>query len=387
MSEESAAVSRSRRAAWILWLLFAAVVSIVVFVDPERTVTRAYRQGVEKWFSGQPLYNGTGTGFIYLPQAALTFAPFTLFPESLGEVLWRWTTISIFAWGVARLTRLAGGDGVWLLVATLVAAPLAWSGARNGQATLPLAGLLILAVGDISDQRWWRATWLLILAFSCKPLAVVLILLAGALHRPLLWRLLIGLLIMVLVPFATQRSSYVVDQYIACIDMMQAVNQLGETGYWAQLFGLLKVTGWNVPSVIQIFSRLFAAVATLLTCWWASRSLIPTRACFYIYAFSACYLMLFNSRTEANTYAMVAPVYGIALAEAWFGLRSRPAFFGLIAMIIGTLGCYELGKLLTPSPRAIWLSPLMCVGLTSYLVSRLIRDSCLSTEANRESKP
>lgn len=375
MSEESAVASRCRIAAWILWLMFVAAVSFSVYADPERSVTQAYRQGVERWFNGEPLYNGKGSGFIYFPQAALTFAPFTLFPESLGEVFWRWTTVGLFALGVARLTRLAGCDGARFLVVSLVATALAWSGARNGQATLPLAGLLMLAVGDISEERWWRATWLLILALSCKPLAIVLMLLVGAIHRQLIWRLSVGLLVMLLVPFATQQYDYVVSQYSACLDMLRAVNHLGETGYWAQLFGLLKVVGWDVPSVIQLGTRLIAALATLLACWWAARCLTPKRFCFYVYAFSACYLMLFNSRTEANTYAMVAPVYGIAVAEAWLDRRSNFVVWMLDVMIFGTLGCYELGKLITPTPQAIWLSPLMCVGLTIYLVSRLVHEA------------
>ena len=375
MSPVSVAAERSRNAAWTLWLLFAVAVSFAVLVFEKRWVTPAYRVGVTNWFAGQPLYNGTGRGFIYPPQAALVFAPFTLFPELLGEVLWRWTGIGLFACGVARLTRLVGGDGGWFLIATIVAAPLAFSSARNGQATLPLAGLLLLATGNISDKRWWRATWLLVLALSCKPLAIVLILLTGALHRPLLWRLLIGMLVVVLVPFATQRSEYVVSQYVACVEMLRMANQVGVDGYWSQLFGLLKVAGWELSPVAQNLSRLIAAVVTLFACGGASHRLVPARACFYFYAFGACYLMLFNSRTEGNAYVMVAPVYGVALAEAWYSLKSRSAVIGLAVMIVGTLANYELAKFLTPSPRAVWLSPLMCIGLTVYLVWRLIQES------------
>lgn len=355
--------------------MFVGAASISVFIDPERSVTQAYRQGVERWFAGQPLYNGKGSGFIYFPQAALTFAPYTLVPETLGEVLWRWTTIGLFALGVSRLTRLAGCDGTRFFVVTLTATALSWSGARNGQATLPLAGLLMLAAGDISEERWWRATWLLTLALACKPLAIVLILLMGAIRRQLLWRLLVGLSVMMLAPFATQKYDYVITQYSACLEMLRAVNRLGESGYWAQLFGLLKVVGWDVPSIIQLGLRAIAALATLWVCWWASRRLSPSRFCYYVYSLSACYLMLFNSRTEPNTYAMLGPVYGIAVAEAWLDRRNNFVVWGLDVMILGTMGCYELGKLITPAPRAIWLSPLMCLCLTCYLVSRLAHEA------------
>jgi hypothetical protein len=238
-----------------------------------------------------------------------------------------------------------------------------------------LTGLLILAAGEISESRWWRATWLLMLALAFKPLALVLLLLAMALRRPLWWRLPVGLMALALIPFATQRPDYVVRQYSGCVDMLQTAFRLGDHGYWNQLFSMLKVTGWEVPSQWQQPLRLLAAVLTLLGCWWATRRLTSARSSFYLYGFTACYLMLFNPRNYGACYVMVAPVYGVALAEAWYSSHSRSAVIGIVVLSIGTLSSYELGKLLTPPPRAVWLSPLMCIGLTLYLSYRLIHDS------------
>ena len=370
------AAAQSRNAVWVLWLLFTVAVSGVALIyKNDHTVTPAYWVGANRWFASEPLYDGTGHGFIYLPQAALTFAPLTLFPDAVRETLWRGLIIGVFAIGVARLSRLAGGDGRWFLLASVVAVPLAWQSARTGQAAVILTGLLILAAGDISEERWWRATWLLILALAFKPLALVLILLAMALHRPLWWRLPVGLMALALVPFVTQRSDYVISQYSACVDMLKTAFRQGGHGYWNQLFGMLKVAGWDVPSHWQQALRLLVAVLTLLGYWWATRRLTSARASFYLYAFTACYLMLFNPRNYGACYVMVAPVYGVALAEAWYSSPRRSAVIGLVVMIVGSLSSYELGKFLTPPPRAVWLSPLMCIGLTIYLGSRLIHES------------
>lgn len=372
--------TQSQRAAWRLWLIFVVVVTCCVIVAPGyRSVTTAYRAGAERWLAGETLYDNTGTGFIYLPHAALTFVPIAQLPLPLGEMLWRWINMGLLAMGVFRLVRLAGGDGRVLLITSIVTVLLSLSVARNGQSTLPLIGLLLLAAADISDERWWRATWLLVIAFAIKPLAIVLLLLALALNRPLWWRLPIGLVVMVLAPFAMQRPSYVVDQYVACTVMLRTVFEKGQSGYWPQLFGMLKVAGWDIPSFAQQLLRMLAALATLGGCWWGTRHLSAARAAIYLYSFSACYLMLFNSRTELNTYAMVGPTYGLAFAEAWLELRNRRAAGCLVLMIVGTLFSSELGAILTSRDRAIWLSPLLCLGLTTYLIVRLAHESRSST--------
>ena len=84
--------------------------------------------------------------------------------------------------------------------------------------------------------------------------------------------------------------------------------------------------------------------------------------------------MLFNSRTEGNTYTMIGPVYGALLAEAAFPQRNRRATGWLIAAVVLTVANYELAVLVTPRPSAIWISPLVCVGVSGYLVLRLIQE-------------
>ena len=71
----------------------------------------------------------------------------------------------------------------WLIVAI----PLAWDCARNGQATLIMTGFMLLAVVDAAHSRWWRATLWLALSVAIKPLAIVLVLLIAATDRPMTW--------------------------------------------------------------------------------------------------------------------------------------------------------------------------------------------------------
>ena len=56
-----------------------------------------YRDGALAWVAGKNMYNGTGRGFIYLPQAAILYVPFAMLPVPLGGLLWRAISLSVFA--------------------------------------------------------------------------------------------------------------------------------------------------------------------------------------------------------------------------------------------------------------------------------------------------
>ena len=379
MSVDAQLLSRYRQSSWWSWLALTGVVTFAVLmsimVGQERSVTPAYQSAVVHWCAGEPLYNMEGHGFLYLPQAALTFAPWAVLPHTASELVWRWCMISLLAASCIRLTRLLGGDERWFFAISASSVVLAWGCARNGQSTLLITGLMILAAADLSEARWWRATLLLSLAFAFKPLAIVMILLAGAVYPRMSWRLAIGLLFVAIVPFLTQRPDYVISQYRACVQNLEITFEVGETGLWAQFFGMLQVLGIEFPSAVRTGMRLFAAAATLFACWKASRSLSPERSAFYLFSFASCYLMLFNSRTEGNTYTMIGPVYGALLAEAAFRLKNRRSTAWMIAAVVLTVANYELAVLVTPRPKAIWISPLVCVGVTGYLILRLVQDT------------
>ncbi|MEI8380647.1 MAG: glycosyltransferase family 87 protein [Planctomycetota bacterium] len=383
MTDVAGESPRIQRAAWLIWIALGLAISIVVLRSQdtgERSVTGSYRAAVQNWFAGEPLYNMAGSGFIYMPQAALVFAPWGLLPKLMGEITWRWTILIVFAAGVFRLARLLSRDDRWFMIATLASAGTGAGCVRNGQSTLMIAGLMMLATVDLKDQKWWRATVLLSLAFAFKPVSIVLILLVAAIYPQMLWRLAIGMSAVGVAPFLTQRPDYVISQFVACYQNSRIAFSVGETGHWAQLFGMLKVAGLDLPSPVQQIGRLTAAVATLGVCWIAVRRLPANRSAFYLYAISACYLMLFNSRTEGSTYAMVGPVYGILLSEAWLVRRLSVATLGYSLAIIATVVNFDLALLVVRRPNEIWLAPLICVLVTACLLGRLTHDIRMSSE-------
>lgn len=376
MSEGSFKSPRILWTAWLIWIALTVAMSWIVVSDillnkPERSVTKSYRAAAENWIAGKPLYNMGGSDFIYMPQAALAFAPWGLLPKPVGEVLWRGAIMAVLAAGVFRFTRMLCTDDRWFLINTIASATTAAGCVRNGQSTLMIAGLMLLATVDIAQKRWTRATVMLCLAFAFKPVAIVLVLLAAAIYPQMLWRIAIGMAVVGVAPFLTQRPDYVISQFVAFRVNSEVAFSKGETGHWSQLFGMLKVAGMDLPSSVQQAIRLTFAVATLAVCWLASRRLSPVRDAFYLYALSTSYLMLFNSRTEGSTYAMMGPVYGVLLAEAWLQRGSRAGTIGYILVIVATVFNFDLALLVVRRPNEIWLCPFLCVIVTIDVLARL----------------
>ncbi|MFN0055426.1 MAG: glycosyltransferase family 87 protein [Planctomycetales bacterium] len=363
---------------WCLWLGMFVVLAVFFLPGNHRSVTVQYHRAADYWMQGKDIYFLTGRGFLYLPLAAVLFIPLHLLSPDAGELVWRVLTLGVFAAGVLRLCRLAEfriPDRLFLIV-TGVSIPLCCSAARNGQSTLIMAGLMMLAMEQLTRKNWNATAVLLCLATAFKPLSLVLLLLLAALYRPLLWRLALGVCLLLLAPFLTQSPEYVVRQYSGCLEMLRAATKLGIEQPWAQLFGMLQIGGVSLPAPVQTGLRMIAALLTLFLAQAVRRAMPATRAAVYLYALAGCYLMLFNPRSENNTYALVAPVLGIFCAEE-FLIRKAHGRGALLALLaLGTVGSFEFGSFLLPDAEPVWLAPLMCLAFTGYLLTRMRAEAC-----------
>src|SRR5438132_639877 len=146
-------------AALALWVIPMTVIGIMVAINPtKRTLTPLYHDAAANWWAGQNLYSGP-QGMNYLPHFAVLFSPFHVLPLRVADVLWRFCAAEMLA------------SGLWLLMralcrveperpffwATLVAMPLCMNALRNGQANAAFAGLTLLAIAAVLNQRWWWA--------------------------------------------------------------------------------------------------------------------------------------------------------------------------------------------------------------------------------------
>src|SRR5687768_10391283 len=75
--------------AWLLWGVLFLVIAVLIVRGDKRTVVNHYRAAAHAWMAGEPLYNDTGHGFLYLPSSAVLFVPFAMLPDVLGDIAWR----------------------------------------------------------------------------------------------------------------------------------------------------------------------------------------------------------------------------------------------------------------------------------------------------------
>lgn len=373
----------------VLLLLF---VSGKILQGDRRTVTRAYDAAAQNWVEGESMYlTEEGVGFLYLPQAAILYVPFSQLPEPWGQIGWRCVGVALLAYSLNRLCRITNPDNRaihWGVV--FVSLLLCISAVLNGQSTVHMTAVMVLAAVCLSRERWNEATGWLMIGLAIKPLILVMVLLTGAVIPSMRKRIVLGTLAVISAPFVFQRPDYVVSQYRDFVVMLQAAHHLGVEAWWAQLFGMLRNVGLDVAGRWQTVIRLTAALLTLGLTFLTYRHLPKRRRAIWLFSMSAIYILLFNPRTENNTYCLLAPALGLFYAEE-LGLRKRIIHgLGLLSLAFLTLGSYEIGKFVTPEDgHPVWLAPLSCCLFSGYLVYRWreeTREGCQVVEfSNRNS--
>jgi alpha-1,2-mannosyltransferase len=368
------AAGRSVRIGWGLWALYALILSVVVAATPHRHTVEAYRDAAEAWSAKADLYElRTIHGFLYLPQAAAAFVPVTWFPYSVGQVLWRLAGLGLLAgaaWALARALDRRGAP--WFLIFTLLLLPASFASARNGQSNVHLAACLLAFGVALLKERWNLATVFLMIALVLKPVAAVPILLVGALYGPMRLRLLAGLVVVALLPFLRPDWEYVLRQYHLCAQKMALAEEPGEHNF-ADFSGMLWTFGWRLPFAWIKGIGIVMAAATLGLAWRAVR--IDRRAApLWIAALAGTYLMLFNPRTETNSYIILAATALPFVADA-LGRRARGEAACLVFLMLA-LGSDSYGSPIYPWTN-LWLKALVATGFLLFLAGRLIAGKAL----------
>src|SRR5258706_206287 len=304
--------------AWVVWACFALLVLIARLdsADSIENVFSVYRDAGLRWLHGEDLY-AAQFRFNYFPPSALFFAAFSWLPFGLEGAIWRIANIAVFAYGVWRISG-CGERPIptsRFFIATIVTVVLSASAARYGQLTLAMSGLMMSAVADVESGALWRAAILAALAVALKPLALVLGLLLVAIYPRLFWRATIAVTSFLLLPFLFQHTEYVLRQYADVPAMLEARSH--QHYEWQHLFGLLEKLGWTTTNGEQTLIACATAVFVLFLCWRLKQRAPAVGASLTLYGLATCYILLFGMATERNTFAMLAPVIGLAAATAW----------------------------------------------------------------------
>ncbi len=362
----------------VVWILFNLVILILVWHDPEaNSVVVNYRQGAVGWWAGSDIFGPGIAGFVYLPSFAVLYTPFALLGEPWGDILWRSVSVGALTYAVWRAVRLylparsfdAFGPVLLLIL------PAGGSALRNEQATTLLLALMLLATLAIAERRWWPAAGLLGLAFALKPLAIVLLLLAGALYRPLAGRLVLCLILVFLLPLLHPDPAAAWHLYGLCLRKL--FRMATGAGDWSDITGLLNWIGIAASPVALTLLRLVTAAGVLAIGYLAVHRQDDKIAALDLFALSICYLMLMSPRTEDNTYIMLAATIGL-FSVLLSQREHRLTGAWLLAGLCVALGNQAYGNLIFRA-TVLWLKPLLCLVFLPFLIK-----SCLVAVFHRD---
>ncbi|MFA7343997.1 MAG: glycosyltransferase family 87 protein [Terrimicrobiaceae bacterium] len=362
---------RCLRVALLIWVVYAGVISALVAVDPKgHSATLEYQRATGNWWSGKTLYRSRN-GYLYLPQFAVLYTPFEMLPDRVGEPLWRLACMGSLAWALwAAASRLAPEKkAAVFLVATVLVLPSSFASARNGQVNMPLAACFLLTALALARERWWWASVFLAIALALKPISLAPVLLCGVLYPRLRLPLLVSLAIMAVAPLAHFNPAYAAGEYSAFArNLGQAGNPKGQS--WCDFAGMLRVFRVDLPSSLQLVIRALAGVLALGLCWKARKGSDALRAAFAFLFLSTIYLMLFNPRTETNSYVMLGAF--VAVWAAVEGLVCRRPDIALWASLLAVLlGSENYGWPIFPVTN-LWAKALATSVLGIWLAVRIM---------------
>ncbi len=360
------------KVAILIWVIYAGIISALVAVDPiGHSATLEYQRATDNWWSEKTLYRSKN-GYLYLPQFAVLYTPFETLPDRVGEPLWRLTCLASLALALwLAASRLASENrAAVFLVATVLVLPSTFASARNGQVNMPLAACFLLTALALARERWWLASVFLALTLALKPISLAPILLCGALYPRLRVPLIVSLLILAVAPLAHYNPSYAAGEYAAFVrNLGQAGSPKGQS--WCDFAGMLRVFHVDLPASLQLAIRALAGGLTLGLCWKVSKGTDALRAAFAFLFLSTIYLMLFNPRTETNSYVMLGAF--VAVWAAVEGLVCRRLDIALWATLLAVLlGSENYGWPLFPLTN-LWAKALGTTVLGIWLALRIVR--------------
>ncbi len=356
-----------------LWLA-VCIVAIVVSLKTGRTVSGNYYDAALHWLNGQHLYTGQGGGFIYLPQSAVLYTPFALFPFWLSEVLWRLVNWGLIFYGVCFWLKLYAQGNFKrytsaLFLFSLFFIPIAFSSLRNGQMNMILVSGGLWFFAAFYKEKFWIAALILMLAFFLKPTIAVLCGLGFCLYPRIRFPVLCWGVFFLVLPFVTNiHWAYVVGEYQSGVNSLVVSANVGSDNVqsWAQLFNFLSLfSAHEMPNIFQTLLRVIFAMVTLLMAIRAKKHYEIKVSYLLVYALFAAYLMLFNPRTENNDYIILAA--GIAFMGVIFiQYKNVMNWMFMLVCSVGIIFSSNISMLLTPMDQS-WVTPLVALLCYIYL--------------------
>jgi hypothetical protein len=338
------------------------------------------------WMRGENLYSNW-RGFIYSPVTAAVFAPFSCLPPALAYSLWLLVNAAALLGGIAALFKtnlFPRFNQKCIGIVYLLLLPLGLGNFDVGQANPLVIGLLMFAIAGVRIKCWNTAALCVAIPtfFKIYPLVVGMLICIIA-PRRFVWRLLLALLLLAIVPFLFQHWSYVADQYHAWMEARISDNRCYypvkyvPVDLWYMLHWVvqLPIQPWFY-SLIQVGAG--AAVA-LLCIWGTWKNWKSERLLMGLFFLVSAWMTLCGPATESHTYLLLAPALVLAVVQSFHELQST-VLCTLLAIAYAlqlvnhdsrTLYLFHLGQ------RWVFAAqPLSALLFLSYCVFWLLNEPC-----------
>ena len=342
------------------WILFSIVVTIKTFVSPHKhTVYTIFDLASINWWRGLSIYvsDGLATGYRYTPTFAVALTPMAMLPRAIGGALWTlanvwmlYGALRLFARDLLADTWTRRREAELLAIALLISIRGFWAAQSNAL----LLALVLLSGSMILRRHWWRAALCLALPVYIKiwPIAAALVLIA-CWPKQLSWRWPVIMAVLAIVPFLTQRPSYVIGQYQSFGELLVGPCQERWSAF-RDAWTIWEALGTPDPRVFRAM-QLLAAAGVLAACLWKRLSGAPTeRVVLTAVALWPAWQLLFGPASERNTYGLLAPALALSLITSWQSGRGRfLVCLAIACFVIGSGGIERSLAQYAPAAKAI----------------------------------
>jgi hypothetical protein len=330
----------------IIWGIIVIVVGVRVLHKPEsHSLFPLFYETGKLWRAGDNVYAKAAT-FRYSPLLAAVYAGLSYLPLKLSQFVWMAANLFVLFAGLFLWAR----DGLpvrWTptrrAVLLVLATPFMIGNISNLQANPMLLGAMLLAIVWTRERKFALAVAAIILATALKVYPLGLGLLLGLKYpKQFSWRLLIGIAVLVLLPFVMQHPSYVAQSYRDWNYILrhdQRVDLGIDAMYrdvgliWYELVGPVNPA---IYRVVQLSAVILVGLATLRL----RRTRLTDAAQLHCILFLfILWILLFGPSTESATFMLAAPVAAWLLLESLHhrdAFRRGTAFIGYTLLFIGS---------------------------------------------------
>ncbi len=297
----------------VIYSLLTVVLYIQLVLTGKYNNFVIFRTSLRHLTEGMPLYNLYPAEYfdyyLYHPSFPVLFAPFAIFPQEVGLLLWLLFSTAIFLYAVQKLPIR---NNVRILLYFFLLVEL-FNAIQSSQTNPAMTAFMLLTVVHLDKEQPGRAAFFTCLSFFIKGYGAVIGLLF--LFYPKKWQYLgycaLYGVIGTLLPLLFVSPATLVDYYVAWFDLLTS-STIKEDG---SLLGSIHEI-WHLPEQVKpLLDKVMIGIGVVGLAAVFVMGLIRRQAHtpWLVAAYLLIWIVVFNQSTESPTYIMAVTGAGIGL--------------------------------------------------------------------------